>query len=220
MESLLHISTPYTEPWVAWLMLALLIGLGAVNVFRPGLFQSAFASLPTTKERDSIFVGSGTDNRSELVLLAYSILLIALTMQWALGAGDFHFGRYAQLVGLAAAMHLVRWVMQQIVRFTFFEPRELVTFDRHYHYLLDCLMCCFYPVTLFALFCPADACIAVARILLLVLLSVAGILLVYKMLACFRFRLEALILLPLYLVTVEVLPILGMVYVARIVIAN
>lgn len=211
-----YISTPFTEAWVAWVMLAMLIGLCSVNLFQSGMYLRAFASIFTTKERDSIFVGSGSDNRSKLVLLVYDVLLLAFTMHWLL-ANDtgWTFDVFLCLCGCAAAMLIVRFLLQQLVAFTFFQRGELDTFSRHYHYLFDCLMLLLYPVTLAALFWPSSIVLTIATCCLYLLVGLFFCLLMYKLIACFRLSLISLLYLPLYAITVEVLPIVVMVMAAK-----
>lgn len=207
----LSISTPFTESWLGWMMLLLLLLLGTANIFQPGMYARAFESLPNSKERDSIFVAAGKDNRSHILFSAYGIVVLGLFCRWCFfNADHFTFTSCAISIGCCAIAIGLRKGIQHIVAFTFFNRHELDTIWRHYRYINECTAIALYPILLIALYT------AVPRIAILV---VVGILMVayfgfilFKMLACMPLAPSALLLLPIYLFTVEVLPIAGMFY--------
>ena len=82
METIPRILTSVSQGWVAWLMLLTLIGLALVDAMQPGHYYRALGSLFSTKERDSIFAGSGNDYRPRWVLVFVGILILGLCLQW------------------------------------------------------------------------------------------------------------------------------------------
>lgn len=208
----IYLSSPVTEHWVGWLMLLLLLCLGLAILFQPGRYIRAFRSLPTTKERDSIFVGSGSDNRSRVTLTIYGIVVISLLLRWLQGSEEFGIMGLLPVAGCVMAAVLARWVMQRLVAFTFFQKAELEVLERHYHYLMDCTTLLLYPILLMALYGSVSRS-AIVVLLVVLLVCYFGIL-TYKLLACLPLQLSALLWVPLYLLTVEAIPLAGMVAVS------
>lgn len=204
-----QISTPYTEGWVAWLMLVLLILLGVANIFQPGFYVRALRSLPTTKERDSIFLAAGNDYRSQIAMTSFGVIVIGLLMRRLLSADNFTFATCAIAVGCASLGVLARKLMQELVAFVFFERHELDTIQRHYRYINNCFIIALFPLLLVALYTPLSRMTA---LVVLCILAVAYLgFLLFKMMACLPLRPVALFYIPLYVVTVEILPIAGMI---------
>ena len=206
MESVPRILTSVSQDWVSWLMLLTLIGLALVDAMQPGHYYRALGSLFSTKERDSIFAGSGNDYRPRWVLVFVGILLLSLCLQWLLAPnGSFPFSQFAIYSGLAAAFALVKFLMQRLVQFTFFKKNETDTYVRHYRYLSDCLTLFAWPVMLCALFAP-EIPETLIRYTFIGLLAAYGILVIYKQIACFRMSVESLIYIPLFFTTTEIIP--------------
>ena len=187
-------------------MLLMLIGLGAVEIFQPGRYQRAFGSLFSSKERDSIFVGSGNDRRSRWLLVGAGMMMLALLLQWHyLPDGTFSALSYLCYLGLTAAFALVKFLMEEMVGLTFFEKGETETYERHYRYLSDCLTLLGWPLLLCALFAPGISGRAI-RTTAIILLCAYGALVLYKQIACFRIKPASLLYIPLYFITTEILP--------------
>lgn len=211
MQEAITISTPLTEHWVAWAMLCLMLMLALVRLFSPGRYLTAFRSLATTKERDSIFVGAGADNRTRATLTIYGILIVAFAAQWFWYDGtSFSAQSYLIAVSCVACTMLIRFLAQQAIAHTFFENGEVEVFSRHYHYLMDCCTLLLFPILLCAIFS------SVPRIATLIVLGVLVVfyvgVLTYKLLACMPLTLLSLLYVPLYIITIELLPLTGMVF--------
>lgn len=189
-------------------MLALLALLGVSEIFQPGRLMRAVRSLPTTKERDSIFMGSGSDYRSRIMMLIYRIGILCLLLMWYSNASwtGWHVGYVALCVALCC---FIKWLLQNWVGATFFSGKELEVFVRHYLYLKDSCSSFLFPVLLLALFAPG-----LGRVAILVACGIlfAGylLLLLYKIMALFRSSPMLLVGLPIYVCTVELLPLCGM----------
>ena len=216
MEPLPFISTPYTEHWVAWTVFSLLLAIVLVKVFEPTLYVRAFSSLLGTKERDSIFVGSGVNLKSILVLILYGIVVLALVVQWILSEEKgFDLGDFGILAAIVVAMLLVRYVMQGVTAFIFYKGDTLTSFRRHYMYLNVCLVLLLFPVVLLAFFTHVPH--TIVTIIISTLLILYLLLLIYKILVLLPLSLYTLLYLPLYILTVEILPLLLMLYVAAVI---
>lgn len=210
----LFTSTPFTEHWIAWLMLGLLVMIGIVNIFQPGLYARSFLSLPTTKERDSIFANSGSDFRGNIALNSLSVLTLAMTMLCMLNGGKgFHFLTYAKIAGVCAIFLLLRKGMQVVVTYTFFDRHECDTVHRHYKYLNNCSIVMLIPVLIMWLY--SSLSVTVITALLIAVAAIYMVVLVYKLIACLPTTPAGLFFLPIYVMTVEVLPIVGMIFVAN-----
>lgn len=187
-------------------MLLMLIGLGVVEVFQPGRYVRAFESLFTSKERDSIFVGSGNDRRPRWILVAVGAAMMALGLQWFYNPeGSFPILSFLGYLGLSAGFILVKFLMEGMVGITFFTKAETETYLRHYRYLSDCLTILCWPLLLLGLFMPAIPT-SVIITLICILLVCYGVLVLYKQIACFRLVPASLLYIPLYFITTELLP--------------
>lgn len=206
MESVPHILSSFTQTWVAWLMLLLLIGLGAVEIFQPGRYMRAIQSLFTSKERDSIFAASGNDIRSRWLLAAVGIALLALCLQWYYHPeGSFPIQSYLGYLGLSAVYAGTKNLMTSSVGYTFFSKGETDTYVRHYRYLTDCLTLIAWPLLLCGLF-TTELPAAAITISAIVLLTAYCVLIIYKLIACFHLVPASMLYIPLYFITTEVLP--------------
>lgn len=206
MEEVPRIISSYSQNWVAWLLLVALIGLGAVEWMQPGHYLRAFESLFTNKERDSIFVGSGNDFRPRWLLVGVGIVLLALGMQWWIApAGGYSIAQFGRYATIALAFALGKYLMQGLVRVTFFQKSDTETYERHYRYLSDCLTLLSWPVLLVGLYVSGIRP-EVVRILFIILISTYGVLVLYKQIACFRLTPASAIYIPIYFITTEVVP--------------
>lgn len=187
-------------------MLLLLIGLGAVEIFQPGRYRRAIESLFSSKERDSIFVGSGNDLRSRWIIAGAGIALLALCLQWYFSPdGSFPILSYLCYLGLTTGYAGIKLLMESAVGYTFFSKGETDTYKRHYRYLTDCLVALGWPLLLCGLFVPGISVRLVCTIAI-VLLVCYCLLVLYKQIACFRLVPASVLYIPLYFITTELLP--------------
>jgi len=187
-------------------MLLMLIGLGVVEIFQPGRYLRAFESLFSSKERDSIFVGSGNDRRPRWILVAVGVAMMGLGLQWYYAPeGTFPILSFLGYLGLSVAFVLVKFLMEGWVGITFFSRGEAETYLRHYRYLSDCLTVLSWPLLLAGLFVPAVPHTLITT-LFCILLGSYGLLVLYKQIACFRLVPASLLYIPLYFLTTEILP--------------
>lgn len=207
MESIERIASAYTQQWVAWVMLLIIAGLCAAEIFQPGHYMRAFGSLFTTKERDSIFDGSGNDHRTRWILSLNGVLLLGLGLQWVFfGGGNYSPLLYLHCAGCAALYALARAGMQEAVGYVFFTHNETDTFRRHYRYLNDCLTIVCWPLLLLALFLPGIVQSLIMGLLGLFIILYC-LLLLFKLIACFHFKLASVFYIPLYFITTELVPL-------------
>lgn len=193
-------------------MLVLLVMIVLVELFQPDRLMRAFVSLPTTKERDSIFVGSGVDNRVKVLMVFFHVLLISISLMWITGLSHYNFLTFLVYVGLTSIMVMTRYAMQQLVAYTFFRKADLETMTRHYHYLSDSMVLLAYPITLAALFYPPFLDSGAATICIILLLVLYFGLMVFKLLTCIPPNWKVVLYLPLYVCTVEMLPMAALLF--------
>ena len=194
-------------------MLVLLLLLVMMHVFQPGIFVRVFRTLPTTKERDSIFVGSGSDIRSSIVFMFYSIVLLAIMLMLLNGiaadeAKSFGYRPFLRCLVCSSAALLARLGMQKIIESVFFAKNRPETYERHYRYLNIAALVVLYPVVLVILF--ADIPSSVAILLPAVIACAYAIGLIYKTITLIPLTLYSVMTLPIYWLTVEVLPLVVM----------
>lgn len=201
------ISSALSETWVAWTLLALLAMLPLASAFQPQLIRVSFASLLSSKERDSIFVASSPDFRARLILYLYTMLIETMAMMVLFcTSGDFSYEMFGIVFACTVGVNVVKWLLQRLVAYVFFTPQALEVFGRHYNYLNHVAAVLLLPITLLAIYLPSVSHgwllgLYAADILLYILLVM------YKTIVLFARSAQSLLYILLYVVTLEVVPV-------------
>lgn len=156
MEMLPVISTPWSEAWVAWTMLGILV-LGAIaHDMQPQAIGMAFRSLFTIGDRSSMFIDTNLDRRAEIIMIILSICTFSMGAYTSvvayLGSGVYSFQTYGLIVLISLGIMLVRAILEMIAAYTFVPQSKVHTLYYHYYHLTVCTALIHFPIVLLCLF--------------------------------------------------------------------
>lgn len=216
MEFFPRISSPFSEPWVAWTMVILLVLLILADRIQRGLATTAFRGLFSNKDRDSIFSESVSNRYGQIALLLYEIGITSLTLYVSMyQTGPFSFLTFLRICGIICAAAGIRYIIREVFAYIFLTPKEFRGAKYHYHILINVYTILLYPLILPMLFVPFMTP-QTNTILLSVLALSALILWLIKAFRLFFTNILAGFYIFLYLCTLEILPILGVVSAVRL----
>ena len=159
MDGTMVISSPWSETWVAWTMLGLLILAAAAYALQPQALGVAFRTLFTGKDRSSVFIDTAIDKRVLALNALFAIGTLAMAVYVvfyaSLSLPSFLLSNYAWILLLTTGIVLIRTIVQAFTAFIFFPGNQLETFTSHYYYLTVCTTTVLYPITLLSLFWDA-----------------------------------------------------------------
>lgn len=223
MESLPVISSPASEPWVAWVMLGLLVLACTAHAMQPNALIVGFKTLFTAKDRSSAFIDSEMNLRAQMMTIVYAVFAAAMSLYitWTvyLPYEHFSFTTYMAIVGGTTIMAGIRTILQLLTRYTFFSKKQTETFSGHYYYLVTSTAVIQFPILLLSLFWNTLPAQCIMWLNLGVMLFYLLVLLL-KMLLIFVHDLKSLLYTILYLLTLEIIPLGGLVAVAKFLIIN
>lgn len=211
MESVLRYSTPYSEPWVAWLMVLLLILLLMADHFQRGLIIDSFRSLTAAKERESLFSETTKTTAGIITLFIYKVLITSLTLYAVIVTGGFSFVRFLLVVLLVLALTAVKYITMWLTSYIFLNRDTFSLMVMHYGNLSSVVCILLYPVLLLVLFAP----FVTHTVALAMVLAVAAFALVIwfiKAFGLFFTNFLAGFYIFLYLCTLELIPFAALVY--------
>lgn len=217
MESIVRISSAFSEPWVAWTMLGLLIIYLLAEWMQPGMTQYSFHSLADPKQR-----GNQAYNISP-TSLGILLEVIAQTVFYALAAYTcifilrplpyFHAMGFLMTAVALIGVWTVKLGLWGVLCFTFFDKNTWSLFLRHRLNLNTCMVVMGYPMLLAALFLPwTSGEWFVWAALLLVIVELG--LLTWKLFQLFLRHILGSLQIFLYLCTLEILPLAGWILLA------
>ncbi len=123
MNILPHISSPYSEPWVAWVLCALL-AIVAVSPSMRSNVRASIRSLFSQSERmyDSFSYSWGSIVANFLFRLG-TVSMAVYLLAYRAEAG-FTAGTYAKVVGITAAFFVAQFLLQWAINSLFLSNRE------------------------------------------------------------------------------------------------
>ena len=159
MDGLTVISSPWSETWVAWVMLGLLVLAGTAHALQPQAIATGFRSIFTTGDRNSMFIDSDMDRRAQFLMIFLSFCTFSMATYVSLlaylGAGEYSFRTYGLIVLITVGILLVRMLLEWLVAFTFVNRSAIHTLLYHYYHLTVCSVIIHYPIVLLSLFWSA-----------------------------------------------------------------
>ncbi len=213
METVLRTSSPYSEGWVAWIMLLVLACMVLSVWLQPNIMKNSIHNLGENKLRGNqlnntsfTFIGSG------LLLLSHVMVFsLLLFLYCASKHNTFLFSGYL----LTCALFVCMWLIQDLCfRFTayVFLNREILHTYHYYRLTLNTFLTwIIYPVLLLLMFTPWFGAGTVAVVLILFLIALFG-LIAFKLFRLFSFGFLDYLYILLYLCTLEMLPFFGWIY--------
>lgn len=198
-------------------MLGLPICAILAGVFQPVVIRQGFVSLFSKVERsynDSPmnYIGQALLFVFRAGILGMTIYLFTYNSQLAMHAnsGEFLFSRYMTIMGAVAAMEVVKYLVSLLLNYTFQLSRQFATLFAHYTYVSTSICCVLYPLLLLIIYFGSQALTTIG---LCVMMSVCWLVLFIKWIRVFFTSIPSVIYVLLYILTIEVLPLLTLTYV-------
>lgn len=197
----------------------LILGLVA-HAMQPQVMPTAFRTLFTGKDRSSLFFGSMLDKRAQLISILFAIATLSMALFVCLTAQEripCSLSSYGIIAALVVATLLIRTILQSLIAYTFFHSHALDTFVGHYYYLSICTAILLYAVVLVSLFLPG----LTQHAILTLNGGIFGFYLLVLMVKClliFIRSFRGFIYTFVYILTLEVLPMLALLEAIKILI--
>ena len=198
-------------------MLGLAICAVSAGGFQPAVIRQGFVSLFSKVERsynDSpmnyvgqvlLFVFRAGIVGMAIYLFTYNSHLATHTAD-----GEFLFSRYMTIMGAVAATEIVKYLVSLLLNYTFQLSRQFATLFAHYTYVSTSICCVLYPLLLLIIYFGSQALTTIG---LCVMMSVCWLVLFIKWIRVFFTSIPSVIYVLLYILTIEVLPLLTLTYV-------
>lgn len=196
-------STPYSEPWTAWVLLLLLIVAVMIFVRRPELFKGMFTSLFSKSERT--YNDASLDRQTNVLMSMFRVGTLALTVYLCLfQEGKFSLLIYLAICGCILLFSGLKWLMVMLTSYVFFLQVRLDVTRNNYNSIWLLITLLMYPLTIIMVdFGFTTTC----RVLMWVLLGLYILLAILKTCRMFLTSPMSVLYITIYILTLEVLPL-------------
>lgn len=207
MNSVLRISSPLSEPWVGWTMLFLLLCFAIINSREKDLFRSFFHGFMTQMERN--YGDSAPDVITAVTMHIFKVGVLAFVAYAGMNVGgEFSLVGYGIVVACVVGIVLLKRLAIRVMVFVFELHRRAVLPMDFYNRLWLLLCIVLYPLMLVLVYFDA---MMLLRIFTYILLGVYLVLLIVKCSRTCFVKPISVVYIFLYVLTVEVLPIVSMI---------
>ena len=225
MEIVEHISSVYANGWVSWVLLALLLllvlnrsaGMGVIGSLRSVFSQS-----------ERVYGAQSRAWGSEVCEWLFRIGVLAMAV-WVLVIGngrlDMGYGQlaigngamgYAKVLGVVLGVYIVQRLVLRGVGYVFVSRKQLSAAMEQYNAICSAACVCLYPIVLVVMNVPATH---LAQILCgAVLVAFVGMI-VWKSIRLFYTNILSLLYILLYIIFLEIMPIMVIFSVAKLIIS-
>ncbi len=215
MEQIQRISSSLSEPWVAWLMFALLVILFAADHLQQGIITSAFRSLKENKDRKSIFNNTQQSILGQILLFVYKIIVTTLLFYTLFNQSiQWPFTQILWVMLIILSWIIIKSLINLLLCFVFFSSKTFQIAQHQYSNLTTCCTVIIYPILLFALFLPQVGLFTIQLFSGITIIFYLFVLTI-KLFRVFFSDLLAGINIFLYLCTLELIPLLAIIYIGN-----
>ncbi len=133
MNNIPHISSPYSEPWVAWTLLLLL----AMAILSQSRQRNPLTDLRKIFSQYERHYGSNTQNwTANIAALLFRWGVLSLTIYLVIYQPDnFTLLNYIKILGIAAAVFCAQTLVTAAVERVFLQPRQREVIIEQYSYI-------------------------------------------------------------------------------------
>ena len=214
MELVSHISSIYANAWTGWVLLALLLLL----VLNHSPQYSLIGSVKNVfSHAERVYGAQSRAWGSEVCEWLFRIGVLAMAV-WALTIGDGRLAigngamGYAKVLALVLAVYVVQRFILRGVGYVFIQRKQLDSAMEQYNAICSAACVCLYPIVLVVTNVPVAH---LAQILCgAVLMAFVGII-VWKSIRLFYTNMLSLLYISLYIIFLEIMPIMATVSVAK-----
>lgn len=221
METYLRASSPYSEGWIAWVMLLILCCIVISVWLQPSIIKNSFHNLFENRVRgNQLYSTSFTFIGSGLLLLSQACTFaMFIYIDYAYTHHFFHITAYLLTGALFLGMWIVQDILLRFISFVFFNKEVLQTY-RYYRLTLNtCFTLIIYPILLLIMFTNWIPTTSIHIIIIAILITLF-ILIAIKLFRLFSPKILDCFYILLYLCTLEILPYLGWIEVTRILLST
>ena len=225
MDMVPHILSVYANAWTGWVMLALLLLL----VLNHSPQYSLIGSVKNVfSHAERVYGAQSRAWGSEVCEWLFRIGVLAMAVWiWAIGYGrlDMGYGRlaigngamgYAKVLGVVLAVYVVQRLVLRGVGYVFVSRKQLSAAMEQYNAICSAACVCLYPIVLVVMNVPAAH---LAQILCgAVLVAFVGMI-VWKSIRLFYTNILSLLYILLYIIFLEIMPIMVIFSVAKLIIS-
>ena len=193
-------------------MLGLLVLATLAHAMQPQAIATGFRSIFSTGDRNSMFIDADLDRRAELINIFLAICIFSMGAYVSLlayvGTEEYSFRTYGMIILITVVLLLARAIFGMLAAFTFVPRSTTHTFFYHYYHLTVCTAIVHYPIVLLCLFWSA---ITPGVIILLNAAVLAFYLIAIFVKSCLLMMrsMRQIVYILMYLITLELLPFLG-----------
>ena len=210
-------------------MLSLPAFVVLAGLFQPAVIQQGFVNLFSKVERSynespMNYIGQALLFLFRAGVLAMAIYLFTYSSDLSAPANNsplwcgketaphitFPFSRYALIAGTVAGMEIVKYLVSLLLNYTFQLSRQFATLFAHYTYVSTSICCVLYPLLLLIIYFGSQPLTTIG---LCVMMCVCWLVLFIKWLRVFFKDIASVIYVVLYILTLEVLPLLTLTYI-------
>ena len=214
MELVSHISSIYANAWTGWVLLALLLLL----VLNHSPQYSLIGSVKNVfSHAERVYGAQSRAWGSEVCEWLFRIGVLAMAV-WILAIGDGRLAigngamGYAKVLALVLAVYVVQRLILRGVGYVFIQRTQLDSAMEQYNAICSAACVCLYPIVLVVTNVPVAH---LAQILCgAVLMAFVGII-VWKSIRLFYTNMLSLLYISLYIIFLEIMPIMATVSVAK-----
>lgn len=208
MDGIAHISSVVSAPWIAWIMLALVGCAVFAEAAQPGVITQAHSSFFARSERT--YHDSPMNFMGQLLITLFRLGTVAMMLFLCIcPAAHAPFAAFSAVLGIIFAIVVLKMLSNLLLDYVFRLTRRFGTIYVPYGDLVTIISLLLYPLILILLrFGNPVAAQWVTGIVALVFL----VLCIYRGVRTYLVSPMALVYLFIYIATLEVLPLAGMVY--------
>ena len=179
---------------------------------QPQAIATGFRSIFSTGDRNSMFIDADLDRRAELINIFLAICIFSMGAYVSLlayvGTEEYSFRTYGMIILITVVLLLARAIFGMLAAFTFVPRSTTHTFFYHYYHLTVCTAIVHYPIVLLCLFWSA---LTPGVIILLNAAVLAFYLIAIFVKSCLLMMrsMRQIVYILMYLITLELLPFLG-----------
>lgn len=212
-------SLPATELWVSWMFVGLAVLLLLTHFIDNYTIPECFNISFKVKERSSIFTKTTLQNPwAQSLFFVFQLFILALGAQVLLQQGNTPFQfmtmlRYVLFIGL---FFLFKFLILKLLAFVFFHKNpNAALWIKTYFQCIGAYCFILFPILFLYIFVPEKYIIIPVILLIANTLALIAILLV-KLFQLFFQKTLALFYLLLYLCTLEIFPVSGLIFLLKI----
>lgn len=206
-----------SEPWVAWVMLLLIVLLVLANYSQKGFIIDGFRSITTAKDRDSIFSEVARTTSGEICMFIYQIGIVAMGLYALLFTQEqetFSPLNYLIIIGIVFGYVVIKYLLERLFTYVFLDKKAFNAILMQYSNLYIVVCTILYPIVLLILFAPFITHTA-TMIMLGILAGLTVLIWIWKAFRLFFNNIISGLYIFLYLCTLEIIPIVGIILVIK-----